>query len=247
MFCPKCGNNIPDGVKFCPKCGATIQNGAGRAGPAAQGPSTAQPQAATTVKEKPPKKKRGKKVLVAAAVILALLFVLPGLFSSPGDDSANRNEPNGTADGEPPPAISEPEETDPASGTDESAPPDARTASRTMMVYMIGSTLEYDEGLVGLGSMDIEEMQAATHSEDVNIIIQTGGAEQWKNPANKGGSVQRFKLEKDGLDELDDLGQVCMTKESTLSEFIKFASHDYPAEEYVLVLWDHGGGVPNGF
>ena len=24
MFCPKCGNNIPDGVKFCPKCGNAI-------------------------------------------------------------------------------------------------------------------------------------------------------------------------------------------------------------------------------
>ena len=247
MFCPKCGNNIPDGVRFCPKCGATIQSRAGQAGPETQGPSTAQPQAAAAVKEKSPKKKKGKKILIAAAVIFALLFVLPALFSSPEDDPGNRNDPNGTADSAPPSVTSEPEETDPASETDEPTSSDAQTVSRTMMVYMIGSTLEYDEGLVGLGSMDIEEMQAATHSDDVNIIIQTGGAEQWENPAIKGGSVQRFKLEKDGLNELEDLGQICMTKESTLSEFIKFASHNYPAEEYVLVLWDHGGGVPNGF
>ena len=24
MFCPKCGNQIPDGSKFCPKCGSQL-------------------------------------------------------------------------------------------------------------------------------------------------------------------------------------------------------------------------------
>lgn len=25
MFCPKCGNGLPDGVKFCGKCGTRIE------------------------------------------------------------------------------------------------------------------------------------------------------------------------------------------------------------------------------
>ena len=27
MFCPKCGNQLPDGSAFCGKCGAKLENG----------------------------------------------------------------------------------------------------------------------------------------------------------------------------------------------------------------------------
>lgn len=41
--------------------------------------------------------------------------------------------------------------------------------------------------------------------------------------------------------------KVNMALESTLSDFITFASKKYAAEKYTLVLWDHGGGAPIGF
>lgn len=130
--------------------------------------------------------------------------------------------------------------------------PTPAVAKRTMMVYMVGSTLEYDsrrdEGkkVVGCGSATLEQMMSATASDDVNIVIQTGGTEQWRNDNIQGGVVQRFEIKNKQLVELDNLGKLNMGEKSTLSEFIKYVKKNYEAEEYILVLWDHGGGVPNG-
>ena len=41
MFCPRCGNSVPDGATFCPSCGAPLQAGASTAAPSAPGPTTA--------------------------------------------------------------------------------------------------------------------------------------------------------------------------------------------------------------
>ncbi len=57
----------------------------------------------------------------------------------------------------------------------------------TIMIYMIGSDLEAD-GL-GYASADIEEMLEANIGENVNLILQTGGATSWKNTNIKGGHV----------------------------------------------------------
>ncbi|WP_455136446.1 zinc-ribbon domain-containing protein [Thermophilibacter sp.] len=39
MFCPNCGNQLPDGSRFCPSCGAAV----GATEPAAGGPATPAP------------------------------------------------------------------------------------------------------------------------------------------------------------------------------------------------------------
>lgn len=91
MFCPKCGNNIPNGVKFCPKCGTPVRSTSGQADPSGSAtpkPSAAETKTAAAVKERPPKKRRGKKLLIAAAVVIVGLFALSVLGSSdPADDS----------------------------------------------------------------------------------------------------------------------------------------------------------------
>ena len=48
----------------------------------------------------------------------------------------------------------------------------------TVMVYMCGSDLESE---LGSATKDLEEMLAADLSEQVNVIIETGGTRQWKN------------------------------------------------------------------
>lgn len=43
MFCPKCGNNVPESTKFCPTCGALLAGEAQQA-PAAESQPQSQPQ-----------------------------------------------------------------------------------------------------------------------------------------------------------------------------------------------------------
>lgn len=70
MFCPHCGNQLPDGSKFCGKCGAQLGGAAPTPGPMTDG--------AVTVT--PPKKGLGSRaklgiiVVVALAVVGAIIF-----------------------------------------------------------------------------------------------------------------------------------------------------------------------------
>lgn len=114
----------------------------------------------------------------------------------------------------------------------------------TVMVYMIGSNLETESGCA---SSDIQEMMEATSSDDLNIVIQTGGAFEWQMDEISDGEVERFAIENGKLVKLDNLSDISMVREESLIDFIKFASQEYPAGNYVLVLWDHGGGIPVGF
>src|SRR4030042_534989 len=41
---------------------------------------------------------------------------------------------------------------------------------------------------------------------------------------------------------VEDLGELNMGDPETLSDFITWGVGNYPAEDYMLVLWDHGGG-----
>lgn len=200
-----------------------------------------------------------KGILIAVISILILVIGTGGFlfrdaitenFESMSSKS-NRQTHEDREDKKEPEDEKEPEET---KETEPAAPQEEKqVAKRTLMLYVIGSNLEYDynangEGYTkGLASMDIEEILEANYSEDLNIIIQTGGTKQWKNEDIKGGMVQRFRVGEEGLEEIENLGRVCMTDKSTLSDFIQFSKENYPAEEYALILWDHGGGVPNGF
>lgn len=120
----------------------------------------------------------------------------------------------------------------------------AAQASRTVMVYAIGTDLESQGSTL---SADIKEMMAATPGKSVNIVLQTGGCLNFNNSYMRDGATQRFSIINGNINELEDLGDVSMVEPGTLEDFIKFGKENFPADNYILVLWDHGGGVPLGF
>ena len=115
----------------------------------------------------------------------------------------------------------------------------------TVMIYMIGSNLESGGG--GCATDDLEEIAAATADSKVKIVIETGGTTDWVNPAILGGTTQRFIMEDGKLEEVEDLGQLCMTDEKTLGDFISWATEKYASNRNMLLFWDHGGGTVMGF
>ncbi len=121
------------------------------------------------------------------------------------------------------------------------------TAARTVtvMVYMCGTDLE-SEG--GMATSDLEEMESATISDNVRVILETGGTSRWQNNLIKSNTNQRFRIHQGGLETLDqNLGKQSMVEPETLSDFIQFCKSEYPADRYLLVLWDHGGGSLTGY
>ena len=126
----------------------------------------------------------------------------------------------------------------------------------TLMIYMIGSTLEYDEanGIIGYATADIAEMlSAGVDFDKVNIIVYTGGTQCWAGgiPSNHNCVLDLSKyagednLRKCVVAASEDIPN--MGEAGTFAAFLNFCCGYYPAENYGLICWDHGGGPMWGF
>ncbi len=120
----------------------------------------------------------------------------------------------------------------------------AGKTSYTVMVYMCGSDLESENGAA---TADIEEMLKIGSTTNLHVVIQTGGASEWKNDQVKADKTQRWLVEKDSLRMLAELEPVSMGQSKSLSDFITWAAASYPADRYILIMWNHGAGSVDGY
>lgn len=98
----------------------------------------------------------------------------------------------------------------------------------------------------GLASSDIREMTAGVWSDNISIVIQTGGATRWSNQRVNPNRTQRFLYQGGTFSEVADLPLQPCSETETLAEFLAFCRDNYPADHTMLVLWNHGGG-PFGY
>jgi Clostripain family len=98
------------------------------------------------------------------------------------------------------------------------------------MVYMCA-----DNGLDD--SFDLAEMTAVGSTAQVQIIVQTDNL-----PSHSPPTTCRYKVEKNSLILIDDLGEKDMADITVATDFVKFCRSSYPANNYCLILWDHGSG-----
>lgn len=120
------------------------------------------------------------------------------------------------------------------------------TDTVTVFVYMNGSDLE---SVDGSATEDLEEMLAAKTGNRVQVLIETVGTKDWsKRLGIASDHTQRYRLDGGKLVlEDDSLGQEDSTQASTLSDFIRWGSKNYPADRNLLIFWDHGAGPVYGF
>lgn len=114
----------------------------------------------------------------------------------------------------------------------------------TVMVYMIGTDLESQ---YGMATKDVYELLNGKTYDNINIILQTGGCKDWNNSVFSDKVVERWAINAQYFSRLKDAGRVSMTSPETLSDFIKYASDNFPANRNILILWDHGGGSETGY
>ncbi|MBR6315638.1 MAG: peptidase C11, partial [Lachnospiraceae bacterium] len=119
------------------------------------------------------------------------------------------------------------------------------TDTVTIMVYMCGTDLESKSSMA---SNDLAEMCNANLSDNVNIIVYTGGCKSWHTQGISAQTNQIYRVKKGGLERLvDDDGAKRMTDPNTLSSFIQFCNKNFPADRMDLIFWDHGGGSLSGY
>ena len=121
----------------------------------------------------------------------------------------------------------------------------ASAKSTTVMVYMCGSDLESG---YGAASADIEEMLEADLGDNVNVVLETGGASEWSfSPEADPSTRQRWVLEDGEASLVQDAGEGTMLDKDEVTDFCSWAAKEYPADRYILIFWDHGGGTIGGF
>ena len=105
--------------------------------------------------------------------------------------------------------------------------------------YMCGSDLESEDGWA---TDDLREMLAVTLPDDVIVVIEAGGAEEWQNALMDPSELGRYVYFEDELYILEPRPLASMGDPDTLVDFLTYCNETFPAERQMLLMWDHGGG-----
>jgi len=117
-------------------------------------------------------------------------------------------------------------------------------ASWTVMVY-----LDADNNLEGAGIEDINEMEMAPSSPQVNVLVQIDRIPGYDTSNGNWPDTRRYRITHDTDPILirsqqvsSFLGELNMGDPQTLVDFAEWGIANYPADHYLLILWDHGSG-----
>lgn len=119
----------------------------------------------------------------------------------------------------------------------------------TILVYMCGANLEsdYADENDGCATSDLKEIASiAGQPDDVNVVVQAGGATKWSstysNVINKD-KCNRFHLSGKNYVKDSQTAKQNMGDPATLRSFISWGLETYPADNVGLIFWDHGGAI----
>jgi hypothetical protein len=121
------------------------------------------------------------------------------------------------------------------------------TRKWTVLVY-----LNADNDLEQYGVEDVNEMEAVPDSEQVTVAVQMDRAPGWDTTNNNWTDTRRFVVRHDtdttvmtsatDANALELMGEVDMGDPAQLSSFITWGKTTFPAEHYLVVIWNHGSG-----
>ena len=118
---------------------------------------------------------------------------------------------------------------------------------QTILIYMCGSNLESDYASQndGLATGDIQEILSVYgQPDDVNIVIETGGANSWSSRYGISSTkLERWHVENRQLVKDDSLSYASMGLTSTLQSFVEYGLKNYPADRTGIIFWNHGGAM----
>lgn len=107
------------------------------------------------------------------------------------------------------------------------------TRNWTIMVYLAG-----DNNLDSAGMVDLKEMKTVGSSDQIAVLAQF-------DRVGSKGATTRYCLKKGtpiAKDAVQTLGETNMGDPKVLEDFVTWGITNYPAEHYLLVLWNHGAG-----
>lgn len=117
----------------------------------------------------------------------------------------------------------------------------AKNASWTIMVYM-----NADNDLEEYGIADFLEMAAVPNSERINVLVQMDRSPLYTEQFGNWTQTLRFNIKQNMnpnvSEAMMDLGEQNMGDPLVLRDFISWSKRNFPADKYMLIIWDHGDG-----
>lgn len=146
------------------------------------------------------------------------------LANRPGGDGSH-NGPNGDTD---------------ASDTGEDTGEYEGETRWLFMVYMDG-----DNDLEVYVPKDLNELERTGSGDGVEVIVQADRIEGYTDKDGDWTGTRRYRIVPDDTSTvvspmLEDMGELDMGTPETLADFVEWATASYPAENRVLILWNHG-------
>ncbi|MGH2689633.1 MAG: clostripain-related cysteine peptidase, partial [Actinomycetota bacterium] len=117
----------------------------------------------------------------------------------------------------------------------------------TALIYMVA-----DNDLEPFGIEDLNEMEAAPDYAEVNVVVQVDRSSRYDTTNGDWSTTRRMEVRPDsdtatvGSLFLADLGEQNMGDPQTLADFLVWGVDTYPADHYLVVIWDHGYGWSGG-
>ena len=122
-------------------------------------------------------------------------------------------------------------------------------ATWTVMVYIDG-----DNNLASAAVDDLNEMEGVVLPENVNVVTLTDLSGDYETSAGWT-DTRRGEITPDPngyswygdaatlVSDLESLGELNTGDPATLTNFIDWSTENHAADNYALVIWDHGGGL----
>lgn len=112
--------------------------------------------------------------------------------------------------------------------------------SRTIMIYMVGSNLEYQSGIA---TADISSIDPSLVDLDNNhVYLYTGGTKKWLNfVSNNENAI--YELTRDGFKKVETYDKLNMGDASTLNDLLTYGYEKSKTDRYDLVIYNHGGAI----
>ncbi|OGR39110.1 MAG: hypothetical protein A2X29_10395 [Elusimicrobia bacterium GWA2_64_40] len=128
------------------------------------------------------------------------------------------------------------------------APPVPRPSAPAVKEWTVMVFVNAKNNLEEFGLRDLNEMESAGSSDQVNIVAELGRARGYYSGDGDWTGVRRYLIRKDAdparlaSPALADLGPADMGDYRSVVGFVRWAKAAYPAKKYLLVVWNHGSG-----
>lgn len=205
-------------------------------------------------------KKKSKKGLIIALVIIGIIFLGLAvlLFSDSDDEDYTQTAAEDSWDDQDEEAGDE-IKNDSENGTDGQEEKEAAQNTDqtwTIMVHMCGTDLESEYECATANLYEMFSADLGDNRNKINILVQTGGTKEWaineyaeEFEEFKGidnGNLGYYRIDEYDIIPEETVPLASMGDPDTLKDFITWGKEKYPADKYMLILWDHGGGSISG-